>query len=89
MISHATERCRKALEQLPRQVRRQARGAYKLFKRNPYDPSLHFKQIHPTKPIYSVRISYGYRAVGARDGDEIIWFWVGPHSDYDKLISRL
>jgi len=89
MRSRTTERFRKAFKRLPEQVQRQAREAYKLFRQNPYHPSLRFKQVHPTRPIYSVRISIDYRALGVRDGDEIIWFWIGSHSDYDKLISRL
>jgi hypothetical protein len=89
MNSRTTERFRKAFGELPSQVQRQAREAYKLFKQNPYHPSLRFKQIHPTKPIYSVRASLGYRALGVREHEDIIWFWIGSHSDYDKLISRL
>lgn len=89
MKSHTTERFRKMLQQLPEQTKRQAREAYKLFQQNPYHPSLRFKQIHPTKPIYSVRISRDFRAVGARDEDEIVWFWIGSHTDYDKLIARI
>jgi mRNA-degrading endonuclease RelE of RelBE toxin-antitoxin system len=88
MKSHTTERFRKAFERLPEQVRRQAREAYKLFAQNPYHPSLHFKQVHPTRSIYSVRISIEYRALGVQEEGEIIWFWIGSHADYDKLISR-
>ncbi|KAB2862153.1 MAG: hypothetical protein F9K46_07430 [Anaerolineae bacterium] len=88
MISRTTERFRKSLENLPPQIRRQARQAHLLFRENPYHPSLHFKQIHPAKPIYSARVNIDYRVVGLRDGDEIIWFWIGTHSDYDKLISQ-
>ena len=88
MKSHTTERFRKAFERLPEQVRRQAREAYKLFAQNPYHPSLHFKQVHPTRSIYSVRISMEYRALGVQEEGEIIWFWIGSHADYDKLISR-
>ncbi len=89
MTSHTTEHFRKALEQLPQHVQRQARQAYRFFKQNPYHPSLHFKQIHPTRPIYSARINLDYRAVGTRDGDVVVWFWIGAHADYEKLISRL
>ena len=89
MKSHTTERFRKMLQQLPEQIRRQASEAYKLFKQNPYHPSLRFKQIHPTKPVYSVRINIDYRAVGTRYGDDILWFWIGSHTEYEKLISRL
>ena len=89
MKSHTTERFRKAFERLPAEVKRQAREAYRLFVQNPRHPSLHFKQVHPTKPVYSVRISAGYRAIGVREGDEMIWFWIGSHADYDGLLSRL
>ncbi len=40
-------------------------------------------------PIYSVRISIDYRAVGIVKNNEIIWYWIGGHSDYDKLLSKL
>jgi len=89
MTSHTTEHFRHAFKQLPQHVQRQARQAYRLFKQNPYHPSLHFKQVHPTRPIYSVRISLDYRAVGIREGEVVIWFWIGVHADYEKLISRL
>ncbi len=89
MTSHTTESFRNKLRQLPQHIQRQARHAYKLFQQNPYHPSLHFKQVHPTRPIYSARISLDYRAVGTREGDVVIWFWIGPHADYEKLISRL
>lgn len=74
---------------MPEQVQRQARKAYKLFIQDPHHPSIRFKRVHPTRPIYSVRISLEYRALGVREGEEVIWFWVGSHADYDKLISQL
>ena len=42
-------------------MQEQAREAYRQFKQNPAHPSLHFKQVHPSKPIYSVRITGDYR----------------------------
>ncbi len=89
MISHTNPRFRQAFERLPAHVRQQAREAYKRFREDPAHPSLRYKRVHPTMPIYSVRISRDYRALGVRDGDTIIWFWIGSHSDYDRLISRL
>jgi hypothetical protein len=47
-----------------------SRRAYRLFRQNRNHPSLRFKPVHPTRPIYSVRISSGYRAVGVLEGDE-------------------
>jgi hypothetical protein len=87
--SRTTERFRKAFERLPERIQNQAQQAYKLFGQNPYHPNLPFGQLHPTRSIHSVRISLGYPAVGIREGDEIIWFWIGSHAEYDRLISRL
>ena len=88
MKSHITARFREAFADLPADVRKQARQAYRLFIENPHHPSLRFKSIHPTRPIYSVRIGLDYRAVGVRDEDDIIWYWIGSHADYYKLIRQ-
>ena len=77
------------LAKLPRGVRRQVGEAYRLFRHNPNHRSLRFKKIHNTEPIYSVRINIEYRAVGVLDGGKIVWFWIGSHSEYDKLLDRL
>lgn len=89
MISHTSARFRKAYRQLPMLIRKQAKAAYQLFQQNPYHPSLHFKQVHSSRPIYSVRASLDYRAVGIREGDVILWFWIGSHADYDKLLTQM
>ncbi len=89
MKSHTTERFRKLFAALPESVREQAREAYRFFRENPQHPGLQFKRVHPTKPIYLARINIDYRVLGARDGDEIAWFWIGSHDDYDKLLARL
>ncbi|XZN93294.1 MAG: hypothetical protein ACM65M_10925 [Microcoleus sp.] len=67
----------------------QTREAYRQFQENPSYPSLRFKKVPPELPIYSARISNNYRAVGQLDGDTAIWFWVGSHAEYDRLLSHL
>ena len=89
MRSRTTERFRKAFESLPVEVRRQARDAYARWHENPAHPSLQYKKIHATQAIYSVRIALGWRAIGLLEGDEMIWFWIGSHAEYDTLLSRL
>lgn len=89
MKSFTTERFRRALATLPSSVRHQARDAYRLFRQNPQHPSLRFKRVHDTLPIYSARINLDYRVVGTLDGDEIVWFWVGPHDLYERLLKQL
>ncbi len=51
-------------------------------------PSLEFKQVHPTHPIYSVRVGLNWRALGVVEGDVILWFWIGPHSEYNTLLRN-
>lgn len=85
MKSKRTKQFHKLFAQLPSDMQEQAREAYELFKQNPYHPSLHFKRIDPQEPIYSVRVSRNYHAVGWMEGDTIIWYWIGSHSDYDHL----
>lgn len=89
MTSRTTDRFRKAFQKLPPNVRRQARAAYRLWRQNPSHPSLQFKRVHATEPIYSVRVGIGWRAVGVKTGDTVVWFWIGSHADYDNLLSNL
>ncbi len=74
---------------LPERVRQQTRQAYQLFQKDPRHPSLHFKSVHPIRPIFSARVTSDYRVVGVFEGDDIYWFWVGPHADYDLLLKQL
>ena len=89
MKSRTTRRFREAFSHLPEPIKERAREAYRRFAENPYHPSLRFKRVHTSEPIYSVRVSRDYRAVGVREGDTVMWFWIGSHADYDDLISRL
>lgn len=88
MKSYVTRSFRQHFSRLPTDTQKEAREAYKLFKADPYHPSLQFKQVHPREPIVSVRIGLGYRAPANRRGDTIYWFWIGSHADYDRIVSR-
>lgn len=57
--------------------------------KNPRHPSLQFKKIKSSNFAYSVRIDLDYRAIGARKEDTIIWFWIGSHDDYEKMMEAL
>ncbi len=89
MISRTTQKFWKAYEKLDETVQKQAQASYRLFCKNPQHPSLHFKNVHDSLPIYSARVSLNHRAVGILENNEIIWFWIGPHDAYEKLLSRL
>ena len=89
MTCKTTKRFRDALAKLPKVIQRQAQESYKLFSRNRNHPSLRFKKVHTTEPVYSVRITIDYRALGIVDGEEIVWFWIGSHAEYLKLLDQL
>lgn len=88
MISHVTEKFKKLLSTLPQDIRKQAKVAYCQFKSNPQHSSLQFKKVHPTLPIYSARINLDYRVLGRLENDKIIWFWIGNHTEYEKMLRK-
>jgi len=89
LISKTDKRFRAAFQALPEPVQRHARQAYRLFRENPHHPSLQFKEIEAAPSVYSVRIGLHHRAVAVLTGQELIWFWIGSHAAYDKLLRRL
>ena len=73
---------------LPSHVREIADKCFALLKSDPKHPSLHLKKIGE---LWSVRAGIHYRAIGMdTPGEEkgILWFWIGPHAEYDRLIKR-
>jgi hypothetical protein len=89
VISKATAKFWKCYRALPIDIRRQAKEAYALFQHDPWYPSLRFKRVHSSLPVYSVRVSKDYRAVGILKEERVVWFWIGSHSEYDKLLKKL
>lgn len=72
-------------ERLPETVRDIADKNFALLKADPRHPSLHFKQVGD---FWSVRVGLAYRALGTVFEGGIIWFWIGSHREYQKLIRR-
>jgi hypothetical protein len=72
-----------AYKKLPTQLRDLADKNYVLLKQDPNHPSLHFKKVGR---YWSVRIGLRYRALAVESGNDLVWFWIGSHADYDALI---
>ncbi|MFN8471906.1 MAG: hypothetical protein U0822_06900 [Anaerolineae bacterium] len=68
---------------LPPSIRELADKNFALLKANPQHPSLHFKKVGR---LWSVRVGARYRALGLDKGEDIVWFWIGSHAEYDKLL---
>lgn len=71
---------------LPQEVQELVDKSFELLKADPYDPSLHFKKIGGTKQLGSVRVGALYRALGVEKPEGILWFWIGSHADYDRML---
>ena len=89
MKSRTTDKFWKVYSKLPIHIRKKAKSAFLLFQKDPFHPSLYFKRVHSALPIYSARITRDYRALSVQRDAEIIWFWIGSHSDYESLLKRL
>lgn len=89
MKSRRTKRFRQSLEELPEHVQDRAQEAYERWKEDPSHPGLRFKKVHSSRPIYSVRVSRDHRALAVRRGEYMIWFWIGPHDEYERILRDL
>jgi hypothetical protein len=73
--------------QLPQEVQDLADKNFELLKLDPYHPSLHLKRVGRSKQLWSVRVGAHYRALGMDKPEGIVWFWIGAHAEYDRLLS--
>lgn len=73
----------KCYGELPAGVRRLADKNFDLLKRDPSHPSLHFKRIGR---FWSVRVGLEYRALAVDGPEGAVWFWIGTHAEYNKLL---
>jgi hypothetical protein len=71
-------------DSLPEATRRLADQNFQLLKRDPRHPSLQFKKVGR---YWSVRVGLRYRALAIEIDDGYLWFWIGSHADYDKLVG--
>jgi len=75
----------KAFDRLPKHIQELASKQYRLLKRDPRHPSLHLKRIGR---FWSVRVGLQYRALAIEVEDGLLWFWIGSHTDYDRLTNK-
>jgi hypothetical protein len=84
-MHHTTPRFWQRYNALPESVRRTADRCFELLQRDPNHPSLHFKKIGR---FWSVRAGLSHRALGVEIEAGILWFWIGIHAEYVRLIER-
>jgi len=51
---------------------------------NPKHPSLHLKKVGR---FWSARVGLHHRAVAVQGPQGLVWFWIGAHGEYDKIVG--
>ena len=75
----------KGYQQLPLSIQAKADKQFALWMQDPGHPSLHFKKVLPG--LWSARVDDNYRALARRRESLFVWFWIGPHAEYDKILA--
>jgi hypothetical protein len=74
---------RKHLAGLSPEVKRRAIKQFRLWLNDHWHPSLHFKRVGP---YWSARVDRDHRALGIERDGAVVWFFIGRHDDYDRLL---
>ncbi len=85
MISRASKRFWRCFDSLPERTQHIARKNFEIWEKDPWHPSLQFKEVKPK--LWSVRIGLSHRALAVFDSSCYIWFWIGSHDEYQRLID--
>lgn len=64
-------------------VRELADKCFDLLKNSSCHPSLHLKK---AGRYWSVRVGKKHRALAVEGPEGLLWFWIGIHADYDRLL---
>ena len=70
-------------EKLPDSVQGLADKNFELLKADPNHPSLHLKK---AGKYWSARVGIKYRVLGVDVDQGVLWFWIGTHTEYDKIV---
>jgi hypothetical protein len=71
-------------EKLPQRTQKLADKAFAQLKQNPQHASLQFKQVGK---YWSARVNRNFRALAVKAPVGWVWFWIGPHSAYERMIK--
>ena len=85
MKSRATRKFWRAYSALPVPIQNRALKQYRLWLADPHHPSVDFKKVDR---YWSARVTDNYRAIGVMSGGTVIWFWIGTHDEYDRLLKN-
>jgi hypothetical protein len=70
---------------LPPEVRALADKNFDLLRGDPHHPSLRLKRIGE---FWSARVGLHYRALARQRTEGLVWFWIGDHAEYERLLKN-
>jgi hypothetical protein len=70
-------------EALPARIQALADKSFQILNTDPRHPSLHFKRVGR---YWSARVGLEHRALAVPLDDGFLWFWIGTHAEYNRLI---
>jgi Txe/YoeB family toxin of Txe-Axe toxin-antitoxin module len=72
-------------EGLPKTIQALANKNFEFLKQNPRHPSLHFKKVGH---YWSARVGDDHRVVAVEIEQGLLWFWIGLHDEYERIIRN-
>ena len=73
-------------DQLPKKTKALADQNFELLKQDPRHPSLQLKK---AGRLWSARVGRDYRALAYDSPQGLVWFWIGPHDEYERYLGSL
>lgn len=83
MNHRAVTRFWECYRSLPGDVQSLADQANALMVADERHPSIQLKKVGQ---FWSARVGLHYRALAIQADDTLVWFWIGHHAEYDRLI---
>lgn len=84
-----TEEFERCYGKFPAATQKKAERREKLFRANPFHPSLHTEKLHPrNREVWSFRIDENYRLFRFKNGNTVYFLTAGPHHWIYRYMNR-
>ena len=84
MKHHAAPDFWSCYRRLPDDIQQTANKSFALLKQDPRHPSLQLKKLDS---VWSARVGLHYRALAVEVPGGFLWFWIGTHAEYDRMVD--
>jgi len=80
---------RKSFSNLPKDIQKKAEEKSKIFKENPFSPSLDTHKLHgKLKNQWSFSVKGQYQIIFVFDNNDVIFLDIGPRSIYQQVLVK-